>query len=147
VQVLADGAAHPDRVVTAAAITLQVRASTVHVGFACPARMETLDIDAGAADGTAATRRRRIGEIGLRLFQTLGCKVGAVDVDTNVETVDELQFRNPDMPMDASPPLFSGDRVVPFPGGWQRVCRVVVRQDQPLPFTLLGLVPRVTATE
>lgn len=146
VQVLTDGAAHPDRVVASAAVNLQRASSVVHVGFGFQSRVETLDIDAGAADGTAATRRRRIGEIGVRLFQSLACRVGYVDPDRG-DVLDEVQFRTAEMPMDASPPLFTGDKVVVFPGGWQRECRVVVTQDRPLPLTVLGLVPRVTATE
>jgi hypothetical protein len=147
VQVLADGATHPDRVVASSSITLQRLGSTVHIGLGYSSRLESLDIDAGAADGTAATRRRRIGEIGVRLFQSLGCKVGYFDSETGADVLEEIQFRGASMPMDQSPPLFTGDRVVAFPGGWSRECRVVVVQDQPLPMTVLGLVPRVTTTE
>lgn len=149
VQVLADGAAHPPRTVSVldGTITLQAPASKVQIGFGYVSRLETLDIDAGAADGTAATRRRRIGEIGVRLFQSLGCKIGFRDPDTAADVLEEVQFREPGMPMDEAPPLFTGEKVIVFPGGWQRECRVVVVQDQPLPLTVLGLVPRVTATE
>ena len=147
VQVLADGAVHPPRVVSSGTITMQRAASVVHVGFGYTSRLETLDIEAGAADGAAATRRRRVGEIGLRLFQTLGCRIGYADPESGADRLDEVQFRKAEMPMDASPPLFTGDRVVVFPGGWQRECRVVVTQDQPLPLTVLGLVPRVMGAE
>lgn len=147
VQILADGAAHPDRVVTAGAVTLQRAASVVQVGLGYGSRLETLDIEAGAVDGTAATRRRRIAEVGVRMFQTLGGRVGFFDTEAGADVLEEVQFRTAAMPMDASPPLFSGDKVVLFPGGWSRECRVVVTQDQPLPMTVLGLVPRVTATE
>ncbi len=147
VQVLADGAAHPDAVVASGSITLQRAASTVQIGLGYASRLETLDIDAGAADGTAATRRRRIGEIGVRLFQSLGCRVGYVDPDTGADVLEDIQFRTPAMPMDSSPPLFTGDKVLSAPSLWARECRVVVTQEQPLPLTVLGLVPRVTATE
>jgi hypothetical protein len=147
VQILADGAAHPDRVVASGSVTLQRAASVVQVGLGYGSRLETLDIEAGAVDGTAATRRRRIAEVGVRLFQTLGGRVGFFDTEAGADVLEEVQFRTVAMPMGASPPLFSGDKVVLFPGGWSRECRVVVAQDQPLPMTVLGLVPRVTATE
>jgi hypothetical protein len=147
VQVLADGATHPDCVVSAGGeITLDRSASLVQVGLACPALLETLDIEAGAQDGTAQTRRRRISEVGVRLFQTLGCKVGYIDQDGS-EVLETVLFRNPTDPMDASPPLFSGDKVIAFPPRITREARVVVKQDAPLPITVTAIVPRVQTTE
>ena len=147
VQVLADGATHPDCTVSAGgAITLDRAASVVQVGLACPALLETLDIEAGAQDGTAQTRRRRISEVGVRLFQTLGCKVGYIDQDGS-EVLETVLFRNPTDPMDASPPLFSGDKVIAFPPRITREARVVVKQDAPLPITVTAIVPRVQTTE
>jgi len=147
VQVLADGATHPDRVVSGGTITLQRAAGLVQIGLGYTSRLETLDIDAGSMNGTAATRRRRIDRIGVRLFQSLGCKVGHVDPNTGADLLEEIQFRAASAPMDSSPPLFSGDKVIEGGGFWDRSCRVVVVQDQPLPLTVLGLVPSVTATE
>ena len=147
VQVLADGATHPDCTVSAGgAITLDRAASVVQVGLACPALLETLDIEAGAQDGTAQTRRRRISEVGVRLFQTLGCKVGYIDQDGS-EVLETVLFRNPTDPIDASPPLFSGDKVIAFPPRITREARVVVKQDAPLPITVTAIVPRVQTTE
>ena len=147
VQVLADGATHPDCTVSAGgAITLDRAASVVQVGLACPALLETLDIEAGAQDGTAQTRRRRISEVGVRLFQTLGCKVGYIDQDGS-EVLETVLFRNPTDPTDASPPLFSGDKVIAFPPRITREARVVVKQDAPLPITVTAIVPRVQTTE
>ena len=147
VQVLADGATHPDCVVSAGGeITLDRSASLVQVGLACPALLETLDIEAGAQDGTAQTRRRRISEVGVRLFQTLGCKVGYIDQDGS-EVLETVLFRNPTDPTDASPPLFSGDKVIAFPPRITREARVVVKQDAPLPITVTAIVPRVQTTE
>ena len=147
VQVLADGATHPDCVVSAGGtITLQRAATKVQIGLACPARLETMELEAGAQDGTAQTRRRRISEVGIRLFQTLGCKVGYVDEDGE-ETLETVYFRGPADAMDTSPPLFTGDKVVPFPPRIARSARVLVVQDQPLPCTVAALVPRIMTTE
>lgn len=147
VQVLADGATHPDCTVSAGGtITLDRAASVVQVGLACPALLETLDIEAGAQDGTAQTRRRRISEVGVRLFQTLGCKIGYID-QRGSEVLETVLFRNPTDPMDASPPLFSGDKVIAFPPRITREARVVVKQDAPLPITVTAIVPRVQTTE
>ena len=56
-------------------------------------------------------------------------------------------FRDSGMPMDQSPPLFSGDKRVIFPKGWDRVARLMVRQQQPLPMTILAIVPQITTMD
>src|SRR5690606_17538108 len=53
VAVLADGATHPPRVVTDGAIALERAASTVHVGLAYASVLETMNLEAGSATGTA----------------------------------------------------------------------------------------------
>ena len=137
VQVLADGAAHPDCVVSGGAISLQRAATRAHVGLAYTSTLETMDIEQGAQDGTAQGRRRRIHELGVKFWATLGAKVGR---DGNM---DRIEFRRGSDPMDASPPLFTGEKRVPFPPGWDVECRVVVEQDQPLPCTVTALVPHM----
>jgi hypothetical protein len=146
VSVLADGSAHPDVTVTAGGqATLNRAASNVVLGFAIPTRLETLDIEAGAADGTAQTRRRRIGELGIRLFESVGGRYGYNRPEG--ERLERLEFRAGSDLMDVAVPAFTGEIVVPFPPLWDRECRIVIECDQPLPMTLLGLVPRVTANE
>lgn len=147
VAVLADGAPHPDVVVSGGAVALQRSASTVSVGFGYHSRLETLDIEAGAADGAAATRRRHLAEVGIRVFQTVGGRFGYRDDQTGADVMERVEARLPAVPMGQSPPLFTGDLVMRVPARWSRACRIVAEQDQPLPFTLLGLVPRIQATE
>jgi hypothetical protein len=40
--------------------------------------------------------------------------------------------------MDAPPPTFTGDREIGFQGDWDNEGRIVLQQEQPLPFTVLG---------
>jgi hypothetical protein len=47
-------------------------------------------------------------------------------------------------PLDEPPDLYTGDKTMPVTGGWQD-STVWVRQTQPLPLTVLGIAPRVTA--
>jgi hypothetical protein len=139
VQVLADGAAHPDRVVTGGAITLQVAASTVHVGLGYTSKIQTNRIEAGAADGTAQGKTKRINKCVLRFYNTLGAKAGP-----DADTLDELQFRSASDPMNQPPPLFSGDKLMEWPGGYDFDGYVMVEQVQPFPMTLVAVMPQVT---
>ena len=47
------------------------------------------------------------------------------------------------MDMDTAVPLFTGDKDIEFPGGFEEGDRVFVQQTQPLPLTVLALYPRM----
>ena len=47
------------------------------------------------------------------------------------------------MAMDTAVPLFTGDKDIEFPGGFDDDDRIYVRQNQPLPLTVLALFPRM----
>lgn len=139
VQILADGAAHPDRVVTSGAITLQVAATTVNVGLGYNSNIQTNRIEAGAGDGTAQGKMKRINKAVIRFFNTLGGKAGP---DAN--TLDTIQFRSGSDPMDAAPPIFTGDKLVEWPDGYNFDGYMYIRQDQPMPMTVISIMPQVT---
>ena len=46
------------------------------------------------------------------------------------------------MAMDEAVPLFSGDKELSFPSGYENNARVVVRQSQPLPMTITAVMRR-----
>lgn len=148
VQILADGAAHPDRVVAAGGtVTLQQAASRVHVGLGYHAEVEPLDIQSGAQDGANLSRMKRVHAAAVLLHQTLGARVGYRDAESGGLTLETVEFRRPSDPMDAAPALFTGTHLLTFPPHWQRAASVVVTQDQPLPLTVLGIVPRMTTND
>jgi hypothetical protein len=43
--------------------------------------------------------------------------------------------------------MFTGDVTVDFPGDWDDYASVIIVHDQPLPFTLKGIIPRVTVND
>ena len=139
VRILADGATHPDRVVSAGSIALDHPAAVVHVGLAYESRLETLDLEAGAADGTAIGKSKRVHRATVRLFASLGCKIGFDDAH-----LEELSFRGSFDAMDRPPPLFTGDRSVAFPKGWDGEARMLVVQSQALPLTVAAIAPHLT---
>jgi hypothetical protein len=141
VQILADGAAHPDRVVSGGAITLQRAAAIVHAGLGYDSELATLDLESGSAIGTSQTKKKRVNKVAVRLLETLGCEVGREG------KMDTVQFRAGSAPMDASPPLFTGDKFVEFPAGWDSTATVRISQRQPLPCTVTAIVPSITTND
>ncbi len=142
VSVLADGAAHPDRTVSGGSITLNRSASVVHIGFGYNSNVQTLNIEAGAADGTSQGKTKRIHRVALRLHKTLGLKFGPSD-----SSLDEMTFRTSADAMDSPPALFTGDKSINWNGFYETEGSMYFRQDQPLPFTLLGVFPQLVTQD
>jgi hypothetical protein len=136
VQVLADGAVHPDCVVSGGEIELQSPAAVVHAGLQYISRLVPMRLEAGAATGTAQGRIKRTNELILRLVDTLGGKVGMFN-----QRMDSISRRSPATPMGAPPPIFSEDVVVDFPGLYERDGLIEVRQEQPLPMMVVAIIP------
>jgi hypothetical protein len=137
VTILADGAAHADKTVSNGTITLDRSASKVHVGYGYTSLLETLRMEAGAEDGIAQGKIKRIHGVTARFFQTVGAELGP---DTS--NLDRLPFRDSSMAMDQAVPLFTGDKEISFPSGYDNDAKIVIRQTQPLPMTILAIMRR-----
>lgn len=136
--VLADGATHPDVVVASGAVTLTRSASVVHLGLQYVSNVQTLRLEAGAADGTAQGKTKRIHRVAMRLYKTLGLKFGP-----DSSRLDILPFRTSADEMGNPPSLYTGDKSVSWNNGYETEGYIYLRQDQPLPFTLLGIFPQL----
>jgi hypothetical protein len=143
VTILAEGATHPDRLVAPdGTVTLERPVAWAHVGLGYKSRLTTMDLEAGAADGAAQGKKRRLHRVIVRLVDSLGMRVGAQS-----DITEDIVFRGPQTAMDQSPPLFSGDKVVAFPKGWDSQAFVTVVQEQPLPCTVVALIPQLTTMD
>lgn len=142
VQILADGAVVPDQVVVNGTITLERAASKINAGLGYVSDVETMRIEAGSANGSSQSKIKRINKIDIRFFDTLGAKVGP-----NSSKLDTIHFRSTADPMDSAPPRFTGDKEESWDSGYETEGRVFIRQDQPLPMTILAIMPRVRAND
>ena len=138
VQVMADGAAHPDCVVTSGAITLSRSATKAQIGLACPATIQTTRIEAGAGDGTAQGKTKRINKVVMRFYNTLGGFAGP-----DPTNLDEINFRTGSDLMDHAPPLYTGDKMIEWPDGYNFDGYVTYQQVQPFPATVIAFMPQV----
>ena len=142
--ILADGATHPDKTVSQGRITLDRDAAVVQVGLAYTSTLQTMKLEAGAADGTAQGKTKRISKVVFNFYQTLGGLYGAAPDGA----FDVLQFRTASDPLDAPPPLFDGmTRPLNWPMGYETAAAITVRQVQPLPMTLLAIMPQVSTQD
>ena len=137
VQILADGSAHADKVVTNGSVTLDRTASKVHVGYKDNSNIKTLRLEAGSNNGVAQGEIKRIHGITVRFLDTVGASVGP---DEN--NLDQLPFRDSSMNQDEAVPLFTGDKEVAFPSGYENDAHVFIRQNQALPMTITAIMRR-----
>lgn len=142
VNVLADGATHPQRTVAGGQITLQRNASVVHVGLPYTAKVATMDIEAGSANGTAQGKVKRVHKGIVRLLRTLGGRAGPSEAK-----LDTIQFRDATVPMGEAPPLFTGDKPVPWPGGSERQARMWFVHEDPTPATVVAFMPQMSTED
>jgi len=142
VSVLADGASHPDKTVSSGSITLDRSALNVKVGLAYRSLLQTMRLNAGSQNGTSQGKTKRIYDITVRMFETIGVEVGP-----NLNDMERIPFRSSADLMDEGIPPFTGDKEVEFRGNYETDGFIFVRQTQPLPFTILSLYPRLTTND
>ncbi len=137
VDLLADGDVVTAKTVISGSIDLSTAASRVHAGYGYITDLETLNLEAGGMDGTAQGKTKRIDHVVLRFHRTRGAKIGP-----DADRLEAIAFDS-GAPGENPKPLFSGDVEVAFGGGYGTDATVLVRQDQPLPMTVLAVMPRV----
>lgn len=142
VAVLGDGASHPEVVVTGGIAPLQRHVLMAQIGLPMVAELETMRLEAGAQNGTAQGKTKRIHKVFLRFFETLGGYCGAMS-GAGAKALDQILYRSSSDPMNQPPALFTGDKEVNFPAGYGTEARIIVQQPQPLPMTLVAIMPQV----
>jgi hypothetical protein len=137
VQILADGSTHADKIVSSGGITLDRSSKKVKVGLGYNSVLQTMRIEGGSAEGTGQGKVKRISKVVLRLFNTVGVKCGPSL--TNLETVP---FRTTSSDLDTPvSTLLAGDKTVEFTDDYNSDGFIFVKQDQPLPLSLLAIYP------
>jgi len=137
VSILADGAVHPQRVVTSGAITLDHEASTVHVGLPITADLQTLPVAAAIDNGYGQGRTKNVNKAWLRVFRSSGIFVGPDE-----SLLVEAKQRTTE-PYGTPPALKSEEIMVMTTPSWQDGGQVFVRQADPLPLTVVSMTAEV----
>lgn len=110
-----------------------------YYGLPYTTNIETLDIEAGD-NRTLTDKGKLINQIGLGLRRTSGGFVGQTGVDDlldmeQISTRQDLSIENPSEPYD-------GYLTVDFPSNWDMTGRVLIKQVDPLPMSILSVYPK-----
>lgn len=137
VSILANGSVLPQQTVTSGAITLSTAASRVHAGLPYTSDLEPLPFTLATPAGTAQHRKKRISRVHIWVKFSRGLWAGP---DEN--NLTEIKQEN--SALDAPTPLSTDIIEQAVTGGWSKDASVLIRQLDPLPLWVTGLVPEVT---
>ena len=137
VVVLADNSPVEGLVVKNGEITLPQAASVVHVGLPYESDLETLSLEVEQRDGTGQGRKKKVGQLVLRLLDSRGLEAGP-----DADHMTEIKWRSGE-DYNAPTDLFTGDKKLVISPQWGTDGRVFIRQSQPLPVTILAVIPEM----
>lgn len=133
VSILADGAVHPQRVVTGGAVSLDVEASKVQIGLPYVSDAQTLPFAAQMDNGFGQGRLKNVNRAWLRVFKSSGIFAGP-----SADRLTEAKQRTTE-PYGSPPSLKSQEIQLDITPSWADAGQVFVRQADPLPLTLVSL--------
>lgn len=134
VQIYADTVEQESKTVIDGSITID-DAFIVVVGLPYTSYITTMPMEAGSQNGTAVGKRKRISEMAIRVWNTLGVKVGR-DLNNLYDTI--YKQKEP----------FTG--VIPnikYNQGWVWDANITVEQSHPYPMNILSIAPIVTEVD
>ena len=140
VDILTDGAAHPERTVASGSVTLAKEYGTVLVGLPFVSTVKPMKLELQLQDGASRGRPKRVHRLIISFLKSLGG-----EYSTDGATWDKVVNRQMGDPMDASSSPFTGDKEVITAGDYSRNGDIQIRQTQPFPLTLLALTAKLDA--
>jgi len=150
VSVLADGIVlhNPNRsdlvtkTVTNGTISFATTYVKIHVGLPFLSDVEPLDLDNPQGE-TLADKKKLVGSVGVQVEDTRGLYAGKADPG-DADPDSEMDSMN--IVGSSAAALFTGTKEVVIKSNWNNNGRVFLRQIDPLPFSILSILPKGLAT-
>ena len=141
---MADGNVVRNLTVSNGSVTLPFAASKVHVGLPYEATLMTLDLDTGMVQGlgTVQGRKKTVAEVTLRVEKTRGIWIGTADETRDSGKLIEFKQRSSEA-WDEAIGLMTGDLEITPIADWTNGGNIVIKQFDPLPMTILAIMPDV----
>lgn len=139
VTICGDGSVQPSKTVANdGSIDLQSAASLLTIGLPYVSQLQTLPLPVQGDFGTGQGITKRIDRIVFRVLDTLTFKSGK-----DYNNLSPLPFATTTSPMDASPPLFTGDKPIYHPASYDTLGQFCIQADLPYPCNILGMSPQL----
>ena len=138
VAILADGNVHPQRVVDGTGkITLDRPYSVVHVGLPYLSTIKTLALDAQNAE-TISDKHKIINKVSMQVESSRGIFAGPDQA--HLREYKQRQYEPYNEPVALATRLVEVQTIAQ----WDKNAQVTVEQQDPIPITILSIVPQVT---
>ena len=95
-------------------------------------------LNAGSQNGTSQGKTKRIYDITVRMFETIGVEVGP-----DLNNLERIPFRSSADLMDEGIPPFTGDKEVEFRGNYETDGFIFVRQTSTFTFYNFIVIPKI----
>ena len=133
---LANGSVITPLTVASGAVTLPTAASRVHLGLPYTCELQTLRINVtSGSNETLQGQLKKNSRIVVRTEKTMGMYVGP-----DADSLREVKFG---LPSKYGQPreLFEGDKATTLKPNWDRDGQFVIQQQDPVPLTILAVIP------
>jgi hypothetical protein len=138
VSIFADGNVEPQAVVVSGAVSIQRPAMLVHIGLPFLSDFETLDLTLQNQPNFLGVQKR-VNEVTVICEESRGIFAG-----TDADHLYENKQRNTENYNDPIK-LLTGQAEITVAGKWEQPGRVFIRQQDPLPLSVLGVLFNVQA--
>lgn len=135
---LVDGSVAEALVVANGSVTLPNRASRIHIGLRYISDLETLD--KATTQAVIEGKKKSVGRLAFRTQDTRGVLYGPSFSPKKMDEIKDRDTENYDEPTR----LRTEIRTVVCPPSWNDHGRICFRQYNPLPMTILGIIPNYT---
>ncbi|AVE99169.1 hypothetical protein [Klebsiella aerogenes] len=137
VNILSDASVEPQKVVTGGAVTLEKPGGVVHIGLPINAQFETLDININGQE-TLLDKKQLISTVTLVVNASRG--IWASTPGGQWYEYPQREFEFYDDPVEDA----TGKVEVKLDSNWDKNGRIKIRQTDPLPLSVLAVIPRIT---
>lgn len=138
VSILADGFVLPQQKVVAGSVNLGYTYHKISVGLPIESVLETLPLELTGQDGSTLARRKRVHKLLLMFKDSSGGRFGLKE-----GKLDEIKWRTSEAYGEAIQ-LYSGKQEVLMPSAsFEKTVQILVKQNEPLPLTVLSIVPEM----
>jgi hypothetical protein len=133
VSILTEGSVHPQKVVTGGVVTLDYYASKIQIGLPIQADLKTLPISMQIDAAFSIGRWKNVNKVIMNVYQSGGIFAGPSEDDL-------VEYKQRTTEIYGSPPALKTGLVdVTIPPNWNGEGTVFIRQDSPLPLTILSM--------
>ncbi|EBA4875331.1 hypothetical protein JKB30_002941 [Salmonella enterica] len=137
VNILSDASVEPQKVVTGGAVKLEKPGGVVHIGLPINAQFETLDININGQE-TLLDKKQLINTVTLVVNASRG--IWASTPGGKWYEYPQCEFEFYDYPVEDA----TGKVEVKLDSIWEKNGRLKIRQTDPLPLSVLAVIPRIT---